>query len=54
MFDEVSTVILGASKPEQLRSNIRASTLPALSQEQMNGVKKTYEKYIKKEVHQSW
>ncbi|MFT7031661.1 MAG: aryl-alcohol dehydrogenase-like predicted oxidoreductase [Cyclobacteriaceae bacterium] len=54
MFDEVSTVIPGASKPEQLRSNIGASTLPALSQEQMNGVKNIYEKYVKKEVHQRW
>lgn len=54
MFDEVSTVIPGASSPEQLGSNISASTLPVLSQEQMNEVKNIYEKYIKKEVHLRW
>jgi len=54
MFEEVSTVIPGASSSDQLQSNIGVSPLPELDQEQMNGVKSVYEKYLKKEVHQSW
>ncbi len=54
MFDEVSCVIPGASKPEQLLSNIQASSLPPISQDQMNEVKKIYDEKIKKLVHQRW
>ncbi|MBF9251669.1 aldo/keto reductase [Pontibacter sp. 172403-2] len=54
MFPEVSTVIPGASKPEQVDSNIKASGLPALSEEQMQGVRQVYDRYIKPSVHQLW
>ena len=54
MFDEVSTVIPGASSPEQLDSNLKVSAIQALTQHQMNGVKNIYEKYIKKSTHQNW
>ncbi|MCC9166987.1 aldo/keto reductase [Pontibacter harenae] len=54
MFPEVSTVIPGASRPDQVDSNIKASELPALSVEQMQGVQQVYEKYIKPSVHQLW
>ncbi|WP_017730220.1 aldo/keto reductase [Nafulsella turpanensis] len=54
MFREVSTVIPGASRPEQVRSNIKAAELPALSKEQMEGVERIYERYIKPTVHEQW
>lgn len=54
MFPEVSTVIPGASRPEQLAANVRASALPPLSDEQMQGVAGIYEKYIKPDVHAHW
>lgn len=54
MFDEVSCVIPGASSVKQIESNIKASELSKLSIEQMDEVKKIYEKYIKKPVHYLW
>jgi aryl-alcohol dehydrogenase-like predicted oxidoreductase len=54
MAKEVSTVIPGASRPEQVASNIRAAELPALSAEQMQGVQEVYNKYIKPSVHALW
>jgi aryl-alcohol dehydrogenase-like predicted oxidoreductase len=54
MAPEVSTVIPGASKIEQVRSNIHASELPALNQEQMQGVQEIYDKYIRPDVHPNW
>jgi len=53
-FPEVSCIIPGASKAEHLHSNLEATTLPALTDEQTKAVKDIYEKYIKKEVHQLW
>ena len=46
MFEEVSCVIPGASRPEQVLSNIAASGLPELSSEQMSNVKSIYEELI--------
>ncbi|MCJ8167411.1 aldo/keto reductase [Pontibacter sp. E15-1] len=54
MARAVSTVIPGASKPEQVASNIKASELPALSAEQMQGVEAIYDQYIKPSVHPQW
>lgn len=54
MFNEVSCVIPGASKPEQLLANIKASTLPGLTQQEMNQVKSIYNRNIKPLVHQLW
>lgn len=54
MFDEVSTVIPGASKPEQVLSNVKASDIPRLTQEQMHRVNAIYEESIKEDVHQRW
>ncbi|WP_205500827.1 aldo/keto reductase [Rufibacter psychrotolerans] len=54
MFPEVSTVIPGASRPEQVASNLQAAALPALTPDQMAGVQAVYEKYIKPSVHQLW
>ncbi len=54
MHDAVSTVIPGASAPEQVISNIEATNLPDLTSEQMRKVEEIYNKYIKEHVHQSW
>ncbi len=50
MFPEVSCIIPGASKPEQILSNLSASELPALTIAQMAGVKQIYEEYILPDV----
>ena len=54
MFDAVSTVIPGASKPEYVYQNVNASLLPPLTNEEMKIVKDIYEKYIKNPVHYLW
>jgi aryl-alcohol dehydrogenase-like predicted oxidoreductase len=54
MFDAVSTVIPGASKPEHIISNAKASELEPLTQEQMKGVEDIYNKFIKHPVHFLW
>lgn len=54
MFDAVSTVIPGASRAEQVNWNANAAKLPPLSHEQMEGVEKIYNKYIKESVHHLW
>ena len=46
MFREVSCVIPGASRPDQVLSNIQASGLTDLSPEQMEGIKQIYDQYI--------
>ncbi len=46
MFPEVSCVIPGASRPDQVLSNIQASGLPGLSPEQMDAIKRIYEQHI--------
>lgn len=53
-FDEVSCVIPGASKVEHVEANVKASDLPAPTEEQMAGVKAVYGKYIKEPVHHLW
>jgi aryl-alcohol dehydrogenase-like predicted oxidoreductase len=54
MFDAVSCVIPGASKLAHVESNVAASDLPPLTDEQMAGVKAIYEKYVKNPVHYLW
>jgi len=54
MFDAVSCVIPGASKPEHIVSNVLAADLPPLSTEQMQGVETIYNQYIRESVHQLW
>ena len=54
MFKEVSCIIPGASKPEQLKQNLEALTLPPLSPAQMEAIKSIYEEKIKKAVHYVW
>ena len=54
MHDAVSVVIPGASKVEQVYSNVNAAKAPALTDEQMAGVKDIYDKYIRESVHSNW
>ncbi|MBN2268173.1 MAG: aldo/keto reductase [Acholeplasmataceae bacterium] len=54
MFDAVSTIIPGASKPEHIMNNAMATNLPPLSIEQMEKVESIYQKYIKNQVHHRW
>lgn len=54
MFPEVSVVIPGASRPEQIISNVAASELPPLSPAQMETVERIYNEDIKESVHGLW
>jgi aryl-alcohol dehydrogenase-like predicted oxidoreductase len=55
MFPEVSCIIPGASRPEQILSNLKASELPDLSEVQMDGIKQIYEQYILPDVsNEKW
>jgi len=54
MFPEVSTVIPGASRPEQVHSNLQSLALASLTNAQMEGVKAIYEAQIKPIVHHLW
>jgi aryl-alcohol dehydrogenase-like predicted oxidoreductase len=54
MFKEVSCVIPGASKIDQVDSNLSVNGINNLTAEQMTGVRKIYEEFIKPHVHQLW
>ena len=54
MFPQVSTVIPGASKIDQVHSNVKASNLPEISAKEMKAVKNIYDKYFKADIHHLW
>ncbi len=54
MRDEVSCIIPGASSTEQVRSNIEAASLPALTDEQLSAIRHIYEEDIRPLVHHLW
>ncbi len=54
MFEEVSTVIPGASKPEQVIENIKASDVPALRDDVMKRIGDIYDEKIRQLVHALW
>ncbi len=54
MFDEVSCIIPGASRPEQAEANVRASDLPPLDARQMAEARKIYTEMIQPLVHHRW
>jgi aryl-alcohol dehydrogenase-like predicted oxidoreductase len=54
MFDEVSCIIPGASKKEQVESNNLSTEMPDLTRQQLDAVQAIYEKRIKKLVHHLW
>lgn len=53
-FDAVSTIIPGASRPEQVSANVAALDFPDLNAEQISQMNSIYEKHIKKLVHHLW
>ena len=54
MFDQVSCVIPGASRVEQLQLNCLASGQPALTEDELTAVSEIYTRHIKKDVHHLW
>jgi aryl-alcohol dehydrogenase-like predicted oxidoreductase len=54
MHDTVSCTIPGAKRPAQVEDNCRASDLPDLSDQVMEGVEDLYAKFVKADVHQRW
>ncbi len=54
MHDAVSCTIPGAKRPSQVEDNCRASDLPDLSKQVLDGVRDVYEKYLKADVHHRW
>jgi aryl-alcohol dehydrogenase-like predicted oxidoreductase len=54
MFDEVTCVIPGAKRPDQLDENVAADAIPALSPATMSKTKSIYDRLIKPLVHQRW
>ena len=54
MFPEVSTVIPGASRTQQVVSNVKAAELSPLSPGQMQGVQQVYDQFIRPSVHGLW
>ena len=54
MFPEVSTVIAGASRPEQVQQNVVASDLDEITSAEMQKVEDIYNRYFRKDVHAHW
>jgi aryl-alcohol dehydrogenase-like predicted oxidoreductase len=54
MYDAVSCTIPGAKRPTQVEDNCRASDLPDLSKQVLDGVGEIYEKYVKADAHHRW
>ncbi|MDX2286039.1 MAG: aldo/keto reductase [Bacteroidia bacterium] len=54
MEEAVSCVIPGASSPDQVRSNVEASYIPALSPLAMRDAREVYDKYVRPYVHHLW
>ncbi len=54
MREEVSCIIPGASSPDQVTTNLEATALPLLSEDQLSAIGKIYEEEIKPLVHQLW
>jgi aryl-alcohol dehydrogenase-like predicted oxidoreductase len=50
----VSTVIPGASRPEQALANAAAATLPPLTDEQQDALRAIYDERIREHVHGRW
>ncbi len=54
MHPEVSVVIPGASRAQQVHGNVSASELPPLTKEQMEGVRRIYDTFLRDEIHPQW
>mgnify|MGYP002855527304 CR=1 FL=1 len=54
MHEAVSVVIPGASREEQLKENIRAAELLALTDDQMKAVRELYDRRLRGIIHPQW
>ena len=54
MHEEVSTVIPGASRVQQLLDNIKASDLPPLAEDEMKMVTELYDRKLREIIHPQW
>ena len=54
MHPEVSVVIPGASRAEQVRSNVKAAELAPLSEQQMKDVEDIYNRCLRESIHPQW
>jgi aryl-alcohol dehydrogenase-like predicted oxidoreductase len=54
MSDDVACTIPGAKRPAQVEDNVRAASLPPLSEETMAAVRSVYDRHIRKDVHHVW
>jgi aryl-alcohol dehydrogenase-like predicted oxidoreductase len=54
MFDVVTCAIPGGKRPDQVRENCAASSLPPLPDDAMATVRRIYEESIKAAVHSKW
>jgi aryl-alcohol dehydrogenase-like predicted oxidoreductase len=54
MFPAVTCAIPGAKRPHQAEENIRAASLPPLSDGIMAGIKGIYDQYVRAHVHHYW
>jgi aryl-alcohol dehydrogenase-like predicted oxidoreductase len=54
MFDAVTCAIPGAKRPDQVKQNVAAASLPHLSHATMLKVEGIYNKYICPQVHHRW
>ncbi|WP_166965646.1 aldo/keto reductase [Yeosuana marina] len=54
MFEDVSCVIPGASKVEQIQSNLQVENVLELSKDDMKTITSIYTEFIKPKVHQLW
>ena len=54
MHPEVSVVIPGASRAEQVRNNVKAAELAPLSEQQMRDVEDIYNRYLRESIHPQW
>ena len=53
-FQEVSTIIPGASRAEQVHSNLSTYDFPPLTEEQLRSIDEIYNDLVKDDVHHLW
>jgi aryl-alcohol dehydrogenase-like predicted oxidoreductase len=54
MFPEVTAAIPGAKHALQAEQNVRAVSLPALPETTMREVRRIYDHYFRRDVHDRW
>lgn len=54
MFEAVSCIIPGASRPDQVYSNVVAADMMPLTREQMDQVRSVYDQLLRSDIHPRW